>query len=471
MISLKNKPKILICDDNQNIHLAIKSALGSEYEFKSAFNSEEALIILKKNQLDLVLLDMEIEHSRSGLDLIPKVLESQDDAKIIMFSGNQDFDAVRNALRSGAYDYILKDAGVEELRHVLSKTLLHQQTSRQNKQNQFELKKQHSNVAFIGDSLSVTKIKKQIEKARNSPAPVIIFGETGTGKEVIARSLRRTLPDGSLEPFIAVDSSTIQSSVAESMLFGYEKGAFTGADKTTRGLFEEANGGTLYFDELANMPLEIQNKLLRVVQEKEVLRMGSSKPISLDFRVICATNQNLEELCRQGKFKEDLYQRLCVLQIDTPPIRERMEDVPQLLEHFAERYQGNQPKLSFQQDTLNTLQHYPWPGNVREISNLVLYLYTMSDGSEISPLDLPPKMAKEAGKAAPKDLASSSSGLGSNFKTFYEAVAEFEQKLLKEKYEQFEGNISRMASSLEMDRSYLHSKLKSFGIHSARKQH
>lgn len=473
MISLKHKPKILICDDNQNIHLAIKSELSSDYEFKSAFNSEEAKVILKKNQMDLVLLDMEIEHSRSGLDLIPQILELQDDVKIIMFSGNRDFDAVRNALKGGAYDYILKDAGVDELRHVLSKTLIHQQASRQNQQNQFELKKQHSNVSLIGNSAPIQKIKKQIEKAKNSPAPVIIFGETGTGKEVIARSLRRTLPDGSLEPFIAVDASTIQSSVAESMLFGYEKGAFTGADKTTRGLFEEANGGTLYFDELANMPLDIQNKLLRVVQEKEVLRMGSSKPITLDFRIICATNQNLEELCRQGKFKEDLYQRLCVLQIDTPAMRDRMEDIPELLEHFAEKYRGNQQKLEFQPDTLNTLRHYPWPGNVREISNLVLYLYTMSEGSEISPLDLPPKMAKEAGKAAPKELDSpgiaNGSHTGTTAKTFYEAVSEFESKLLKEKYEQFDGNVSKMAAALEMDRSYLHSKLKSFGIHTARK--
>jgi DNA-binding NtrC family response regulator len=469
MISLKNKPKVLICDDNQNIHLAIKSELASEYEFKSAFNSEEAKVILKKNQMDLVLLDMEIEHSRSGLDLIPQILELQDDAKIIMFSGNRDFDAVRNALKGGAFDYILKDAGVDELRHVLSKTLIHQQTSRQNQQNQFELKKQHSNVSLIGNSAPIQKIKKQIEKAKNSPAPVVIFGETGTGKEVIARSLRRTLPDGSLEPFIAVDSSTIQSSVAESMLFGYEKGAFTGADKTTRGLFEEANGGTLYFDELANMPLDIQNKLLRVVQEKEVLRMGSSKPITLDFRIICATNQNLEELCKQGKFKEDLYQRLCVLQIDTPAMRERMEDIPELLEHFAEKYRGNQQKLEFQPDAISTLQHYSWPGNVREISNLVLYLYTMSDGMEISPLDLPPKMTKEAGKPAPKGIESLGSTAGSSAKTFYEAVSEFEQKLLKEKYEQFNGNVSKMAAALEMDRSYLHSKLKSFGIHTARK--
>jgi len=465
MIVSKNKPKVLICDDNQNIHLAIKSTFNNELDIKSAYSSEEALVILKKNRVDLVLLDMKIEHDRSGLDLIPKISALQEDAKIIIFSGHQNFDVVKKALQLGATDYILKDAGVDELKHVLNKNFEHQQISRQNQQSQFELKKQHYSTALIGESAQIQKIKKQIEKAKNSPAPVLIFGETGTGKEVIARSLRKTLPDQSLEPFIAVDSSTIQSSVAESMLFGYEKGAFTGAEKTTRGLFEEANGGTLYFDELANMPLEIQNKLLRVVQEKEVLRIGSTKPIPLEFRVISATNQNLEELIKQGKFKEDLYQRLCVLQIDALPLKERSEDIPLLLEHFAETHRGSQQKLSFLPETLDLLKNYPWPGNVREVSNLILYLYTMSDGEEISPLDLPPKMTRHvaAGKADTKTPSSL------EFKNFYAAVEEFEQRFLQEKYTFFEGNVSKMAATLEMDRSYLHGKLKNFGIHTARK--
>ena len=465
MIVSKTKPKVLICDDNQNLHLAIKSTFSNELDIKSAYTSEEALIILKKNRVDLVLLDMEIEHERSGLEMIPKISDLQEDAKIIVFSGNQSFDIVKKALQLGASDYILKDAGVDELKHVLNKTITHQQTTRLNQQNQFELKKQHFSTSLIGNSAQIQKIKKQIEKAKNSPAPVIIFGETGTGKEVIARALRRTLPDQSLEPFIAVDSSTIQSSVAESMLFGYEKGAFTGADKTTRGLFEEANGGTLYFDELANMPLEIQNKLLRVVQEKEVLRIGSTKPISLDFRVICATNQNLEEMIKQGKFKEDLYQRLCVLQIDAPPLKERIEDIPDLLEFFAETHRGTQTKVSFLPETIEQLKTYSWPGNVREISNLVLYLYTMLDGETVSPLDLPPKVLKNStmGKL-PEKLSGSHDS-----KNFYQMVGEFEQKFLQEKYSFFEGNVSKMATALEMDRSYLHGKLKSFGIHTARK--
>jgi len=249
------------------------------------------------------------------------------------------------------------------------------------------------------------------------------------------------------------------------MLFGYEKGAFTGAEKTTRGLFEEANGGTIYFDELANMPLEIQNKLLRVVQEKEVLKMGSSKPVSLEFRIICATNQNIEELVKQGKFKEDLYQRLCVLQIDAPTLRERFEDVPVLLNHFAEKLRGTANQISFLPETLETLKRYSWPGNVRELHNLVLYLYTMLDGESVSPLDLPPKILKDSAAVVVKNTSSDES----DSNNFYQAVEEFERNYLEERYSKFEGNVSKMAQALGMDRSYLYGKLKNFSIHTARK--
>ena len=465
MIHTKSKSKILICDDNQNIHLAIKSSFAATYDIKSAYSSEEAQIILKKNQVDLVLLDMEIEHARSGIDLIPKIKSLNEDIKIIMFSGDRSFESVKSALLLGANDYILKDAGREELEHVLEKALGHQLSERRNQQSQFELKKHHSSHEMIGNSSGIQKIRKQVEKARNSPAPVLIFGETGTGKEVIARSLRKTNPDGSLEPFIAVDSSTIQSSVAESMLFGYEKGAFTGAEKTTRGLFEEANGGTIYFDELANMPLEIQNKLLRVVQEKEIMKMGSSRPVSLDFRIICATNQNLEELVKQGKFKEDLYQRLCVLQIDAIPLRDRTEDLQPLLEHFSDKLKNTENQLVFLPETIETLKRYSWPGNVRELYNLVLYLYTMMDGAEVSPLDLHPKILKEVRPAPHGSTQSDSSGQTN----FYAAVEEFEKKLLGEHYLRNEGNVSKMALTLSMDRSYLYAKLKNYGIHTSRK--
>jgi DNA-binding NtrC family response regulator len=469
MIVKNTLPKVLICDDDKTIHLAIKSVLGKDYDIKSAYNGDEALIILKKSHIDLVLLDMEMRHEQEGLETIPKILEIQNDLEIIFFSGKTGFDNVRNAMKLGAYDYVPKDAGADELKHVFAKALEYKKLNLRNQQTQFEVKKTHVQTnTLVGKSAGIEKIKKQIDRARASPAPVLIHGETGTGKEVIARNLRKTREDGTLEPFVAVDAGTIQSSVAESVLFGYEKGAFTSAEKTTRGLFEEADGGCIYFDELGNMPLEIQNKLLRVIQEKEVLRIGSSKPISLDFRVICATNQNLEEMIAQGKFKDDLYQRLNVLQIQIPTLRERTEDIPLLLEHFSDLHRNGATKLVFLPETIEVIQRYPFTGNIRELSNLVLYLYTMSDSNEISPLDLPPKFQSAIASSHPKN-ETTSKDFQTHTKNFYKAVEEFEKQFLAEEYQTVEGNISKMSAELGMDRSYLHTKLKNYGIHTGKK--
>lgn len=469
MIVKNSLPKVLICDDDKTIHMAIKAVLGKDYDIKSAYNGDEALVVLKKNHIDLVLLDMEMRTDQEGLDTIPKILEIQSDVVIIFFSGKTGFEYVRNAMKLGAYDYVPKDAGADELRHVFAKALEHKNLKIQNQQTQFEVKKTHVRTnTLIGKSAGIEKIKKQIDRARMSPAPILITGETGTGKEVIARNLRKMRDDGTLEPFVAVDAGTIQSSVAESVLFGYEKGAFTGAEKTTRGLFEEADGGCIYFDELGNMPLDIQNKLLRVIQEKEVLRIGSSKPISLDFRVICATNQDLEEMVAQGKFKDDLYQRLNVLQIQIPSLKDRVEDISLLLEHFSELYRNNLPKLRFLPETLAVIEKYPFPGNIRELANLVLYLYSMAESEEISPLDLPPKFQAAASKASGA-IAAGAATFQTETKNFYKAVEEFEQKFLSKEYQAVEGNVSKLAQELGMDRSYLHSKLKNYGIHTSKK--
>ena len=468
MIVKSNLPKILLVDDDKNIHLALKSTLAGDYEIKSAYNGDEARAVLKNTSVDLVLLDMEMRNEREGLEVIPKILEIQSDAIIIFFSGNTGFSNVRNAMKAGAYDFVPKDSGPDELRHVFTKALELRKLKSLNKQSQNELKRVYKNHILIGSSPGIEKIRKQIERARLSPAPVVIYGETGTGKEVIARLLRKTFADGSMEPFVAVDAGTIQSTVSESVLFGYEKGAFTGAEKTTRGFFEEADGGCIYFDELANMPIEIQNKLLRVIQEKEVLRIGSSKPISLEFRVICATNQDLETMSAQGKFKEDLFQRLNVLQIQIPPLRDRPEDIPALLEHYADSLANGLPKISFLPETITIIQKYPFPGNVRELVNLVLYLYSMSEETSISPLDLPPKFQTTYPSPLNKSAPTEAHEVNLE-RNFYKRVEQFEKGFLELEYKRVDGNVSKLAMELGMDRSYLHTKLKNYGIHQARK--
>ena len=466
MIVKKNLPKILICDDDRNIHSAIKSALANEYEFKSAYHGDEALAVLKNQTIDLVLMDMQMRTDQEGLETIPKVLEIQPEIIIVFFSGRTDFNSVRSAMKGGAYDYVPKDAGPDELRHTFSKALEYKKLKSQKKQATHEIKASFKNKVLIGASTGIEKVRKQIERAKLSSAPLIIFGETGTGKEVVARLLRKSNLDGTLEPFVAIDSGTFQSSVSESVLFGYEKGAFTGADKTTRGLFEEANEGVIYFDELANMPLEIQNKLLRVIQEKEILRIGATRPISLDFRIICATNQDLEKMIAQGRFKDDLFQRMNVLQIQIPPLRERSEDIPLLLEHYANSMANGLPVIRFLPETVAILQNYSFPGNVRELMNLVQYLYAMSDETEISPLDLPAKFQNRT----PYDPTEQTQDNLAIEKNFYKRVGEFEKTFLALEYKRLEGNISKLSLELGMDRSYLHSKLKNYGIHSIRKK-
>ena len=256
-------------------------------------------------------------------------------------------------------------------------------------------------------------------------------------------------------PFVAVDSSTIQSTTAESTLFGHEKGAFTGADRQVKGVFEEADGGIVYFDELANMPIPIQAKLLRVLQEKEVTRLGSTKTLKLEFRVVCATNRNLEEMAARGEFKEDVLQRLNVLPIHLPSLRERAEDIPLLVSHFLK--QNERTGLSFSDDALDVLKQYSWPGNIRELANVLAFTTTLVETDVIEIADLPPKL-RDVSRPAPR---SSETG-------FYEQVAQFESQLLTEAYSKYQGNISKMALGLGMDRSHLYTKLKEFGLHSGK---
>jgi DNA-binding NtrC family response regulator len=308
---------------------------------------------------------------------------------------------------------------------------------------------------IVGNSFQIRELKRTIDKIRKSTGNVLITGESGTGKELVARELRGTLADGSPAPFVSVDSATIQSSMAESLLFGHEKGAFTGADRAKSGLFEEAHGGIIYFDEIENMPIEIQAKLLRVIQEKEVMRLGASKATPLSFRVVSATNQPLDQWVTQGKFKADLFQRLNVLPISLPPLRDRSEDIPLLVEHFLKQ---SGRKLNFSIKTVETMKTYSWPGNVRELSNLVTYLTAMSDSDFILPTDLPAKIRGQ-------DIQNDFKAFQQENRSFYDTIRTFEKELLTREFARHRGVISRMAASLGMDRSHLYQKLKEYQVH------
>ncbi len=462
-MALNQKPTLLLCDDDTAFHLSARQTLRTEFELRSAYNGDEALAILRNHRIDVVLLDVQMRTPSEGIALIPRILELDGEMPIIMLSGLTDLTTVKEAMKLGAIDYLPKDCPPDALLLALKQALDRKRLVQKNSQAQFEVATSHRQYAMIGESPCIQRLKAQIEKLRRSSAHVLIFGETGTGKEVVARQLRGQAADGAWLPFIAVDSSTIQSTTAESHLFGHEKGAFTGAEKAAKGVFEEANGGVIYFDELANMPLGIQAKLLRVIQEKEVVRMGASKPISLEFRVVSATNRDLEAMVRNGEFKEDLLQRLNVLPVELPPLRDRTEDIPLLVQHFC-RLQSKGRDITFDEESIQRLMEYRWPGNIRELSNVIAYVLTLTDSDTIGVADLPPRV-RELRPPSSEKRTDGSASAESQSASFYDRVAEFEKQVLAEEYRRIGGNISKLAIHLGMDRSHLHTKLKEYGIH------
>lgn len=389
-----------------------------------------------------------------GLKVLPQIRALDSDLSIVMLSGLKDFQVVRQAMKGGADDYLVKDFEPEEFRLTVERTLGKRRLQLTNERRNAEVNRTAKQYHLVGESPCLQEVKKLIEKFKLSGANALIQGQTGTGKEIAARLLRKMEADGTLEPFVAIDSATLHAQTAESILFGHEKGAFTGADSARKGLFEEADGGVIFFDEIANMPLPIQAKLLRVLQEKEVVRMGSSRPIPLEFRVVAATNRSLEELANRGEFLPDLIQRLNILPILMPPLRERLEDLPALVDFFLQQKAGGQIRMT--DGALEALSHYDWPGNVRELSALIDYSLALTDDPAIDLADLHPKILSKAGKRNPSSA------------TFYDEVAHFEADLLKKEYSRLEGNVSQMALALGIDRSHLHSKLKQYGIHQAR---
>lgn len=453
--SVSNSKRILICDDDALFRKTLGLLLKEYGQTTSVQNADEAIQVLATKSFDLLLLDIQMRTHDEGLKAISKIRSIDPDLAIIMVSGSKDFQAVREAMKSGATDYLTKDFDPEEFKLTIERVFETRTLATTARKQSAETARGAKRYRLIGRSPSIENAKKIVEKFRLSDANVLISGETGTGKEILARLLRRIGVKGTLEPFVAVDSATLHSQTAESILFGHEKGAFTGADSMRRGLFEEADGGAIFFDEIANMPLMIQAKLLRVLQEKEIVRMGSSRTIPLDFRVIAATNRHLEKMAEKGEFLPDLLQRLNVLPISIAPLRERIEDIPLLVTHFLEEKSGGEVRMT--EDALAVLANYSWPGNVRELAAQIDYSLAMISDREIDVADLHPKIRD----AKP----SSSSPSPPSGESFYDQMAAHEAKILREAYARLGSNVSQMATSLGMDRSHLHAKLKQHGIH------
>ncbi len=366
------KCNVLIVDDEPLISESISLILKNEYNFDSAGTAKECIEKVKYKDYDIILLDINLP-DRSGLDIILDIKELSPEALIIMITAYDDVQYAVSAFKRGIYDYIVKPFVSEKLKLIVGKASERAKLKKKLLNLQFLAKKQYQTIPLIGESKVMMKLKKHLQEISKYPhATVLITGESGTGKELVAQYIHKMSPRGNKE-LLDISTSSIPSNLLESELFGYEKGAFTDAKAQKIGLFERANGSTLFLDEIGTLSLEVQIKLLRVLETREIRRIGGLKKINIDIRLIAATNDNLEELIRKGKFREDLYYRLNVINIEVPPVRERKRDILLLAEYFIEQYnkQFRKNVMGMSEKLKEYLLDYEFPGNVRELKNLI----------------------------------------------------------------------------------------------------
>ncbi|RXT09097.1 sigma-54 dependent transcriptional regulator [Ammoniphilus sp. CFH 90114] len=374
--------KILVIDDEQAICSSVRFALEDDYEVFTATEAEDGLAIMKEQSIDGVLLDLRIGND-NGLELIPKLKEIRRDVVIIMMTAYGNIETSVRAMKEGAYQYLSKPLNLEELKLLIEKGL---QFRRLNS----VVHPQVGYAGIIGQSPKMQNLFELIRKVKDIDSNVLVMGESGTGKELVAKAIHY---HGARKerPFSVINCAAIPENLLESELFGYEKGAFTGASTRKAGLFEQSHQGTIFLDEIGEMPLNLQAKILRVIQEREITPLGSAQRKEVDVRIISATNRDLYEEVQKGNFREDLYYRLNVIPVSLPPLRERAEDIPLMIEHFLEMYalRMNRKSLTLSHQAKDLLYRYSYPGNVRELSNILEYAVALADREMLDAKDLP----------------------------------------------------------------------------------
>jgi DNA-binding NtrC family response regulator len=385
-----HKPKtLLIVDDDEGMRDTLTAILKREYRILRVGTGEAALPVLNKENVDLILLDVRLP-GISGFEVLRIVKENYSLLEVIMISAINDIETAVQAMKHGAYHYITKEFDYDQLRSLVRNASERQDLNRQVLTLSAQVADQSEREFIVGASKITRDIVDLVQKVAKLSATVLILGESGTGKELLARLIHREAGDVDA-PFIAVNLAAIPRELVESALFGHERGAFTGAHRQQLGKFELASGGTLFLDEIGDLRLDLQAKLLRAIQEGEIERVGGNKPIKTEFRLIAATNIDLEKAVKEGRFREDLYYRINVIPIKLPPLRERTEDIPQLSEFFLGRYNARFRKTvrGISDSTMAMLKKYWWPGNIRELENLVERLVAVSDKEYIAEEDLP----------------------------------------------------------------------------------
>ena len=461
--------RILIIDDEEPIRFALRGILEDEgYEVLEAATAEEGIEVADAERPDLVFLDIWLP-GMDGLTAQARLKGNHPDLPVVMISGHGTIETAVSAIQQGAYDFIEKPLSLEKVVIVAARALEAGSLRRENQVLRTVLPEQDE---LIGQSPVMLKFQELLARVAPTDVWVLLTGENGTGKELAARALHAGSRRADA-PMIAVNCAAIPEELIESELFGHEKGAFTSADQARAGRFEMANNGTLFLDEIGDMSLKTQAKILRILQEQSFERVGGTRTIKVDVRVIAATNKNLEEAIAAGTFREDLYYRLRVVPLHLPPLRERGGDLDLLLAAFTERLHACKAPV-YAPETMERLRRYPWPGNVRELRNFAERMVILFGGKTVLPVDLPPEMTPQ-GKPEPSAEAASaacepaflpqSAVLGPDL-DFKKARAVFEARYLEAKLHECGGNITRLAETIGLERSYLHRKLKGYGISS-----
>jgi len=390
------KPNILVVEDEELMRSILRQLLEEEgYQVYSAHSAETALEIYPNAEIDVTLTDIKMS-GMDGLELLSKIKAIDEEAIVIIMTAYSSVDSAIAALRRGVYDYITKPFVNEDLLKTVRNALRTKELAKENRALRYELDKKYSFSEIIGTSDALQKIFKLVEKVANTNAGILIQGESGTGKELIAKAIHFNSGRAN-KPFLAVNCGALPESLLESELFGHTKGSFTGATADKKGLFRAADGGTLFLDEIGEMPLSLQVKLLRALQEQEVLPVGATSAVKFDTRIIAATNKNLETEVAENRFREDLFYRLNIIEVSLPPLRQRREDIPLLVKHFITKAARNQHvnEKPVAKAAMAALVGYNWQGNVRELENAIERAFILS-GDEIDLESLPPKIRLSA---------------------------------------------------------------------------
>ena len=452
--------KILVVDDDAVARDLLADALKKEgYSVEAYGSGEEAIARGREGRVDLVLTDIRMG-AVDGLTVLREFKRMSQDTAIVVLTAFGSLEGAIEAIKQGAYDYLAKPFKKEEIKLVVQRSLDHCRLLRENTKFREELKRSKDEWSpLVGSSPAMLEVYKLVARVSESRSTVLLQGESGTGKELIARAIHGNSPRRA-KAFVPVNCGALPDTLLESEMFGYEKGAFTGAVGTKTGLFESANGGTLFLDEVGELGQALQVKLLRVMQDQEVRRVGGTSSIKVDVRIIAATNRDLEQFVKDGKFRDDLFYRLNVVRITLPSLKEREEDIPMLAHHFLQKCAAGTTTAvrGFHPDTLDCLKRYRWPGNVRELENAIERAVSLSHGPLLTPDDLPSQIRQASAEPEPKSEAPETA------ESVYLTLEEVEKRHLIRVLKETKGNKVKAAKILGIDRRTLYRMAERFGL-------